>query len=544
MSEQSELGVLDFGGWQKSVGKSPVVIGREGDVQVSNEAVSRRHVELRREGEGFVVVDLGSLNGTSVDGVRLEPKVKAAVKWVSEVRLGEGVGFRVLRPVVVDVEGPKTAEAPPPSFEAGDPMREEETNATRTPREAPRARRGRRPGFTISQRDLDVLEWIAVQRWSTQAILLEAFFSKPDPEKVQAGRKPSGKYGRERLWALEREGYIQPSRYRVGLVVPLLVSPRGYGLLHGQGRVEWAHPFPDIDAARFEHELLIQTLRLKLERLGVKEWRSERQLSWVNRVKHLPFVPDAEFTAGGRTWNLEIERTLKSKERRKKGFEARAKHNNERFLYVIPQSIWSAMKESIKTDALLGFEGGLYLLSEADAKQGRMVVRCKWSGWGEMPLADLLRGGFEPELAQRRKLNDEREARSDLKQKFEPIAWAIRNHINSSRSVMQTFSQQIETLSKGMLGPRVGKVVPPKFESTEALQEKLDELTRIRRQWRTERQVEVPSCSKVEQAFAGYARSLKAIDEAIVKSIAEKQMPSAYKLTKADELEQAMKEFA
>ena len=31
--------------------------------------VSRRHAEVRRQGDGFVVVDLGSTNGTKVNGV-------------------------------------------------------------------------------------------------------------------------------------------------------------------------------------------------------------------------------------------------------------------------------------------------------------------------------------------------------------------------------------------------------------------------------------------------------------------------------------------
>ena len=50
MAEQVELGVLDFGEWQKSVVKSPVVVGRKKgvDIEVANERVSKRHVELRR----------------------------------------------------------------------------------------------------------------------------------------------------------------------------------------------------------------------------------------------------------------------------------------------------------------------------------------------------------------------------------------------------------------------------------------------------------------------------------------------------------------
>lgn len=48
----------------------PVVIGRlpECDIALPDPNVSRRHVEVRRHGNEFVVVDLGSTNGTKVNG--------------------------------------------------------------------------------------------------------------------------------------------------------------------------------------------------------------------------------------------------------------------------------------------------------------------------------------------------------------------------------------------------------------------------------------------------------------------------------------------
>ncbi|MCC5952289.1 MAG: DUF3662 and FHA domain-containing protein [Acidimicrobiia bacterium] len=48
-------------------------IGRLPDceVTVSDTNVSRRHAEIRPHGDGFVVVDLGSTNGTKVNGVRV-----------------------------------------------------------------------------------------------------------------------------------------------------------------------------------------------------------------------------------------------------------------------------------------------------------------------------------------------------------------------------------------------------------------------------------------------------------------------------------------
>jgi hypothetical protein len=52
------------------VSEDPVTIGRlpECDVVLSDPNVSRRHAEVRRRGNDFVVVDLGSTNGTRVNG--------------------------------------------------------------------------------------------------------------------------------------------------------------------------------------------------------------------------------------------------------------------------------------------------------------------------------------------------------------------------------------------------------------------------------------------------------------------------------------------
>lgn len=52
------------------LGEEPVTIGRlpECEVALSDPNVSRRHAEVRRRGNDFVVVDLGSTNGTRVNG--------------------------------------------------------------------------------------------------------------------------------------------------------------------------------------------------------------------------------------------------------------------------------------------------------------------------------------------------------------------------------------------------------------------------------------------------------------------------------------------
>jgi hypothetical protein len=64
------------GGERVTVGDDPLTIGRlaECDVVLTDASVSRRHAELRREGSDFVLVDLGSTNGTKVNGAGVKER--------------------------------------------------------------------------------------------------------------------------------------------------------------------------------------------------------------------------------------------------------------------------------------------------------------------------------------------------------------------------------------------------------------------------------------------------------------------------------------
>jgi hypothetical protein len=69
----ARLVVMDDSGTETetiSITKDPVVIGRmsTNDVVLSDPNVSRRHAELRRGGGRWMLVDLGSTNGTTVNG--------------------------------------------------------------------------------------------------------------------------------------------------------------------------------------------------------------------------------------------------------------------------------------------------------------------------------------------------------------------------------------------------------------------------------------------------------------------------------------------
>jgi pSer/pThr/pTyr-binding forkhead associated (FHA) protein len=61
---------LQIGGKTHAVTAPKVVLGRsrECDVRVADLNASRRHAELQKDGEGYWIVDLGSMNGTLLNG--------------------------------------------------------------------------------------------------------------------------------------------------------------------------------------------------------------------------------------------------------------------------------------------------------------------------------------------------------------------------------------------------------------------------------------------------------------------------------------------
>jgi hypothetical protein len=72
-------------GRRMSVGSEPLVIGRlpECNVVLSDSNVSRRHAEVRRKEDGVFVTDLGSTNGTRVNGVPVREQLLASGDEIS-----------------------------------------------------------------------------------------------------------------------------------------------------------------------------------------------------------------------------------------------------------------------------------------------------------------------------------------------------------------------------------------------------------------------------------------------------------------------------
>ena len=74
-------------GQRFTLGEHTVTVGRrpECNIVLGDPKVSRNHAEIRPHGDGFIVVDLGSTNGTTVNGVRIAERV---LRDGDEIRFG------------------------------------------------------------------------------------------------------------------------------------------------------------------------------------------------------------------------------------------------------------------------------------------------------------------------------------------------------------------------------------------------------------------------------------------------------------------------
>jgi pSer/pThr/pTyr-binding forkhead associated (FHA) protein len=141
-----------------------VVIGRmEGDVVLDDDQVSRRHAVLRNASGRLTIEDLGSTNGTRVNGRRIDAAVQLADGDTVEI------GRTSLR-----VEAIRTADATVVAGREAAPRAAAEAMPTEPPRTPFAARPGRRRRG-IATRDVraEVLTFLAL--FGTAAALLAYF---------------------------------------------------------------------------------------------------------------------------------------------------------------------------------------------------------------------------------------------------------------------------------------------------------------------------------------------------------------------------------
>ena len=107
-------GVVDIAGKRHPLSKGRTVIGRgsDADITIADAGTSRKHVEILWDGERAMVRDLGSTNGTSLNGRKV---TEAALPPDSTVRIGRtDIVFHVVA---------QAARPPKPRMSADDATR-------------------------------------------------------------------------------------------------------------------------------------------------------------------------------------------------------------------------------------------------------------------------------------------------------------------------------------------------------------------------------------------------------------------------------------
>jgi hypothetical protein len=102
------VAVLEIGGKRYPLAKSRTVIGRgtEADITVDDSGISRRHVEVLWDGTRAQANDLGSTNGSTLNGQRL---VSAALETDSVIEMGH---TRITFRLIPEAESTGTGSAP------------------------------------------------------------------------------------------------------------------------------------------------------------------------------------------------------------------------------------------------------------------------------------------------------------------------------------------------------------------------------------------------------------------------------------------------
>ena len=75
---------------QTNLGTSIITIGRARDngLVVSDPTVSSHHAEIRQDVQGYSIIDLGSMNGTFVNGQRLTKNTPRTLNSGDTIRIG------------------------------------------------------------------------------------------------------------------------------------------------------------------------------------------------------------------------------------------------------------------------------------------------------------------------------------------------------------------------------------------------------------------------------------------------------------------------
>jgi len=111
--ERPGLKLVLAGGYEHPLRPGVLRLGRasENDLPLDDVQVSRRHAEIHTQAQGSAIVDLGSTNGTYLNGQRLVPHTPYALQAGCQLYLG--------RNVAVSVQWGQVSRVAPPSFGPG-----------------------------------------------------------------------------------------------------------------------------------------------------------------------------------------------------------------------------------------------------------------------------------------------------------------------------------------------------------------------------------------------------------------------------------------
>ena len=103
-------------GEQLAVPAPVVTVGRAAacEIVVDDDSVSAQHARLEYDLGAWRITDLGSVNGTAVEGVKLAPQVPTPLPYGATVRLG-GVKLQLRQVVGADPDAARAAFVPPPA---------------------------------------------------------------------------------------------------------------------------------------------------------------------------------------------------------------------------------------------------------------------------------------------------------------------------------------------------------------------------------------------------------------------------------------------
>ncbi len=158
----------------------------------------------------------------------------------------------------------------------------------------------------LSAGEMDLLEFLQDQKFMTLEQMEKRLFGG-----VLEDRKNRSLYYRMRH--LVRCGYLREWSDEVNESLYLLGS-RGLEVLRGKDRDGGMPLLADIESELVLHDLAVTDCRILWERIGlVKQWISDRRMQFcLPNPRH---IPDAIFLVRGQMVALEVEFSLKSKER-------------------------------------------------------------------------------------------------------------------------------------------------------------------------------------------------------------------------------------